>query len=55
MDVSCSLDVLVRQESPLPSRSSKSDPLKDVVRSTHEKMERAFHREGKLVARRKIA
>ncbi|GEM_PF-3957289 len=53
MDTSCSLDVLVRQESPLTERFDRHDPLAAVIRATHERMEQAFQRRGKVAARRK--
>ena len=42
MDMSCSLDVLVRQDvRPVSSRSAP-DPMGEVVRQTREKMASAF-------------
>lgn len=54
MDVSCSLDILVRQGSPVSERLDRHDPLTAVIRETHEKMEKAFQRKGKITARRKV-
>ncbi len=55
MDVSCSLDILVQQVSPVAERLDRHDPLMIVIRETHERMEKAFQRKGKITARRKAA
>ena len=52
MDLSCSLDVLVRNDPPLRT-SDRSDPLASVLRATQERIDAAFRDGDKIVARRR--
>lgn len=51
MDLSCSLDVLVRQDARPNTVRSAPDPMREVVRQTREKMASAFT--GRHVAARR--
>jgi hypothetical protein len=53
MDLSCSLDVVVRQGLPTIEKKADSDALKEVIRTTHARMEKAFREGHKVSARRK--
>jgi hypothetical protein len=53
MDVSCSLDVLVRQDAPFADHRSARDPMAEVLQMTQQRIEAAFGGHRKVAARRK--
>jgi hypothetical protein len=55
MDMSCSLDVLVRQEIHTPVPTVRADPMEEVVRQTREKIAGAFTGKIVIASRRKVA
>ena len=53
MDMSCSLDVLVRHDSRGRDAENRGEPMAAVIRQTTAKIDAAFANKGKVAARRK--